>query len=74
MPCVTQSCQQGRAKCGTPLICEQGLHRHDGPFHHHEPVPTPEEAEGWGITFAWAVLAVLVIACVIGPLYFGVMP
>ena len=47
MPCVTQSCQQGRAKCGTPLICEQGLHRHDGPFHHHEPVPAQEELFTW---------------------------
>lgn len=70
MPC-NYNCNQGRRCCGC-YIADQGLHRHDGPFHDYDPLTTPEEAESWGINFAWAILAVLVIACVVGPLYFGV--
>ena len=61
MPCLTD-CQQGRAckQIGVyaknaennivencTYIYDEGLHRHDGPFHHHEPVPAQEELFTW---------------------------
>ena len=71
MPCVTQRCNQGRSQCATPLICTPGLHRVH-PQERDEPLYTPEESEGWLVLFLWALVAVLAIACVAGPLYFGI--
>ena len=89
MPCVTQSCQQGRADCETPFVCgrrigvyaspdakqnivkgcvyidEPGLHRHDGPFHHHEPVPAQEELFTWLDGLFASAQRILAGACIV---------
>lgn len=77
MPCVTQSCQQGRKVCQSPLICDAGLHRIDGPFHDYEadePIVSSDQVGGW-LLWLIVVAGVAVILAAVGlPLYFGVTP
>ena len=76
MPCISQQCNQGRKLCPSPLICDAGLHRIDGPWHDYaEPEPfTQDDTWGWidnlidgAWTFGkWLLVALAAIAAVCG--------
>lgn len=58
MPCISQTCNQGRKGCSTPHKC--GLMTQAGES--DEPIYTPEDAMGWPTWVAVCAIAVIFAA------------